>query len=194
MGCTASAHVAETAYLNRERSDNSVEKSPAVITKNGIGIDPIETLNGSAKPSPGSDEHAANCTCIDVGYIDDLDVDRSSILTVKSGNLENRQRGHTEVPRRRISVITPQSSPALNGVKLRVVDSPAPFRKTLNGTVASSPQRMRVRNGNPFSSPHAHRNPTPLLEQEECSDEEKELQSRTNPKSVVLCNSCSCFA
>ena len=129
----------------------------------------------SSSKELNSESHADNCKCLDVNVTEEVRR-RSSVVTLKSGNIKvdaKTQNKTTELFRKNApNSLSPNSSPAVNGARPRVVDSPAPFRKIGNGLMANSPSRMRIRNGNPFSSPHANRNATPLVEQEEDSDEE----------------------
>ena len=160
MGCASSVHVYDSPSIDKE---------------------------GSCDKNEG---HADICKCVNVHK--DEDVRRKiSVLTMKSGNLKWNQKapiGALEVLRLEVADSqTSNASPSVNGARAKVVDSPAPFRKTANGLMVNSPSRMRIRNGNPFSSPHAHRNATPLVEQEEDSeDETKTTKLKTNNPEIKV--------
>lgn len=106
-------------------------------------------------------------------YSNDLnDLRNSSVLTMQSGDLKinGKMMINTEdLSRKDYSNTwrpTMISSPFIKDSKHKILDSPAPFRKTANG-VATTPQRLRLRRENPFPSPHAQRSNFPLQELEE---------------------------
>ena len=133
--------------------------------------------------------HAENCRCLDLTRTEDVRR-RSSVVTLKSGNIKVDQKtlDTSELNRKNNTLAPLNVSTISNGTKPRVVDSPAPFRKIGNGLMANSPRRMRIRSENPFPSPHAQRTTSPLVEQEEGSDEENEINKLSRKPKYVAYN------
>jgi len=118
-----------------------------------VAASPGSAQSSSKDPSTGS--HAENCKCLDVTKPEEVRR-RSSVVTLKSGNIKMDSKTRVDTAELYRKNVSPNLTPVINGVWPRVVDSPAPFRKIANGLMANSPSRMRIRNGSPFSSPHAN--------------------------------------
>ena len=158
MGCTASAEL------------SNLTKS-FLVTKDSI-----------KKPEDGLEKAISSESKSSI----ENDLKSSSILTMKSGNLiiEQKQMITTEELKRKnhnkTTIGAMIAFPSKTGSKSRILDSPAPFRKTPKG-IATTPQKLRLRKENPFASPHSKRSTFPLQESEEDSMINVDFKSLKTP-------------